>query len=506
MQCFITSHSPTHRPHTPTKINQFPAAAFTQIFLSRIVFSLRKRQVVSPPQMRDIRSAASIPLSPTARRFGFTDDLNGSDSPKIALPRANTLESSDIKDAGFCQSAPFSSAASQRTLVMPQRVDLPGKHGRRKSSSYYFSSKYGRRFSENSTYAGNSKGDEIDIWEEEPSRAQMDLSGDLDIVAGRLVGQGGATLGSYRLPSPRVGSDQDGTPVAVDLASYATHTEVSPSCPPSPRTRKALTPVLDEDAATEASHESHEPRLSYYGLGLPSSTVPSAASNSQHGHAPITAMVETSQSINPGHNSLQMDEGIGTLTARSTGTEHRPAQAEGEISARRAAEEETEESQARSAAQNCVRRSTIDDDLVEREWAPPDSWGSPPSPCASPLPYSERRLSASLGIRPVSPAISGIRRLSSPRGSVSSARSQRLLPIIAVGDGTGGGGGAGPVGATASQTVSIRTVRKAQSGQSLSRVLQLDESVGSSLQSAGGFPFSNADAGVPKSGTAGEKE
>ena len=469
------------------QINQFPAAAFTQIFLSRIVFSLRKRQIVSPPQTRDNRSAASIPLSPTARRFGFTDDLNGHDSPRLALPRANTLESSDVKDAAFCQSAPFSSAASQRTLVMPQRIDLPGKHGRRKSSSYYFSPKYGRRFSENSTCAGgNLKGDEIDLWEKEPSRAQKDISGDLDIVAGRLVGQGGAALSSYRLPSPRIGSEQNGTASAIEQASYAPPTEVSPSCPPSPRTRKALTPVLDEDGATEASHDSEEARLSYYGLGLPSSAVPSATNYSQHEQTPATDMVDISQSNDPSHHAMQTHEGGGTSEGRDARSGHHSGQTKLQSPMRKAAEEDAQEHTTRNAAQNCVRRSTIDDDLVEREWAPPDSWGSPPSPCASPLPYSERRLSASLGIRPVSPAISGMRRLSSPRGSVSSARSQRPLPIIAVAgssSGSVGGTGAGAVGTSPSQAVGgNRTVRKAQSGQSLSRLLQLDGSVESGPQ------------------------
>ena len=44
------------------------------------------------------------------------------------------------------------------------------------------------------------------------------------------------------------------------------------------------------------------------------------------------------------------------------------------------------------------RRRTIDDEQIAMDWDPPSTWQSPPSPRASPIPYDERRLSASVQI------------------------------------------------------------------------------------------------------------
>ncbi|KAK9899997.1 hypothetical protein P389DRAFT_6555 [Cystobasidium minutum MCA 4210] len=348
-------------------INQLPAAAFTQIFLSRIIFSLKHLQ-------KKLASASVSPvittlaLSPSSRRGDFMfgtgsvndlelgEDIKSSSSPPISSLNHTTPEQKRSRDR-------FEAATTSKAKknVFTLKFDPTA----RRSAGLASAPSYRTHYSAPSS----------------PSVGVLNR----DAFQVKEATFESHALSSYRLPSPTSPDTEPSDPPYFSTPSKITHG-------PSLQFGDGSVDPIDEK---EQYSPGSMPPEAQAGPSTPRSPAPA------YGHQRQSSSRRLE--LSPYFEMIQKGEDLGTETPAIE-----PAQKESIIESVREEKMKSEEpvSASASKSQDAAprtsletlnrRASTIDDQQRFMDWEPPSAWGTSASPRASPIPFTERRLSNSV--------------------------------------------------------------------------------------------------------------
>lgn len=396
-----------------SQINQLPAAAFTQIFLSRIIFNLKhiQKKLVSANVSPVI---TTLPLSPSGRIRGeFTFGISGSGRRESDGSGKDDLElGEDFKSSSLSPNSAYNTSKYKKSKkeLLEEEQDNHTKADFIPNTNNVFT----LRFDPTSRRTPGTPSSPMKSSHPTVPKGgrENDDDEDDDKVEIRKVNGGEMySLGSYRLPPP--------TPLNED--------KISPFF---------ITPMKDpSDNVPPPPHSPHEHQksseefvdpISPSGTKMSGSTVsgstvfkpptsPSPSYGKGQGHHQQRSSSSRRMELSPYFETPkeEKDAGLSRMTGEMPSTQHHTfnqvsshptlsidtKSAASTATSAKKKEEPSTTAATRSSFETLGggrRASTIDEHQRITDWEPPSAWGTSASPRTSPIPFTERRLSSSV--------------------------------------------------------------------------------------------------------------